>query len=238
MAPRRRAWPAGRILIRGDSGSCREPILRRCEGDGVDYLFGLAQDARLVQAIADELQPAKGRDEETSQATQIFTDFRDQTLESWSRERRVGAEAEHREKGPDPRFVVTSLSAEERPAKPLYEEDYCGRGEREDRIKGQQLHRFADRTRAHPRRANQLRLSFSSLASVSLEAWRRPGLSGTELARAQGRTIRVKLLKSGAWGRVTVRKVGVRLASSCPYAAVLRPGPANRSRLRPVPLRC
>jgi hypothetical protein len=238
VAQLRQAWPEVEILIRGDSGFCREPIMRWCEDDGLDYVFGLAQNARLVKAIADELQQAKTRYGETGQAARIFKDFRYQTLESWSRERRVVAKAEHLEKGPNPRFVVTSLSAEERPAQPLYEEDYCGRGKMENRIKEQQLHLFADRTSAHTMRANQTRLFFSSIAYVLLEALRRLGLAGTELACAQCQTIRLKLLKIGALVRVTVRKVWVRLASSCPYAAVFRHVHANLSRLRPVPLRC
>jgi hypothetical protein len=112
--------------------------------------------------------------------------------------------------------VVTSLSAEDRAAQALYEEDYCGRGEVEDRIKEQQLHLFADRTSARTMRANRIRLYFSSMAYVLLEALRRLGLGGTELAEAQCQTIRLKLLKLGALVRVTVRKVWVRLASGCP----------------------
>ena len=134
--------------------------------------------------------------------------------------------------------MVTSLSAEDRAAKPLYEEDYCGRGEVENRIKEQQLHLFADRTSARTMRANQIRLYFSSMAYVLLEALRRLGLSGTELAEAQCQTIRLKLLKIGALVRVTVRKVWVRLASSCPYAEVFRQVHANLVRLPPLILRC
>ena len=148
------------------------------------------------------------------------------------------AKAEHLDKGANPRFVVTSLEAQERPAQPLYEEDYCGRGEMENRIKEQQLHLFADRTSAQTMRANQLRLFFSSMAYVLLEALRRLGLAGTELAAAQCQTIRLKLLKIGALVQVTVRKVWVRLASSCPYAAVFRRVHANLARLRSQPLQC
>src|SRR4029079_15325296 len=110
--------------------------------------------------------------------------------------------------------------AEERAAQELYEQDYCGRGEMENRIKEQQLHLFADRTSAHTMRANQIRLFFSSIAYVLLEALRRLGLTGTEMAEAQCQTIRLKLLKVGALVRVTVRKVWVRMSSGCPYAEV------------------
>ena len=132
------------------------------------------------------------------------------------------AKAEHLPKGANPRFVVTSLSVDRREARALYEEDYCGRGEMENRIKEQQLHLFADRTSCQTMRANQIRLFFSSMAYVLLEALRRLGLSGTEMAGAQCQTIRLKLLKIGALVRVTVRKVWVSLASSCPYAELFR----------------
>jgi hypothetical protein len=238
VAQIREVWPQVQIVIRGDSGFCREEILRWCEDNGVDYVLGLAQNPRLVKAIADQQEQARQRYEETKQPARVFAELRYQTLKTWSRERRVVAQAEHLEKGANPRFVVTSLLAEERPGQPLYEEDYCGRGEMENRIKEQQLHLFADRTSAQTMRANQIRLYFSSMAYVLLEALRRLGLAGTELAEAQCQTIRLKLLKIGALVQVTVRKVWVRLASSCPYAAVFRRVHANLARLRPLPLRC
>jgi Transposase DDE domain group 1 len=238
VAQIRQAWPQIKIVIRADSGFCREEILRWCEDHGVDYVIGLAQNPRLLARIAEELGQAKHQYETTKQAARVFAELRYRTLDSWSRERRVVAKAGHLEKGANPRFVVTSLLAEGRAAQPLYEEDYCGRGEAENRIKEQQLHLFADRTSAQTLRANQIRLFFSSIAYVLLEALRRLGLSGTELAEAQCQTIRLKLLKIGALVRVTVRKVWVHLASSCPYAAVFRRVHANLARLQPLILRC
>jgi Transposase DDE domain group 1 len=237
VAQIRAAWPQVRIVIRADSGFCREEIMRWCEDNGVDYVLGLAKNARLTAAIAAQQEQARQRYDETRQPARVFAELRYQTRESWSRERRVVAKAEQLDKGANPRFVVTSLAAEQRPARPLYEEDYCGRGEAENRIKEQQLHLFADRTSAQTMRANQIRLFFSAIAYVLLEALRRLGLAGTELAAAQCQTIRLKLLKIGALVRVTVRKVWVRLASSCPYAAVFRQVHANLARLRPA-LRC
>jgi hypothetical protein len=234
----RRAWPEVKITIRADSGFCREPTMAWCEAKGVDYIFGLAQNPRLLAAIADELDQARQQFEATGQPARIFAELRYRTLETWSRERRVVAKAEHLAKGANPRFVVTSLSAEDRSARPLYEEDYCARGEAENRIKEQQLHLFADRTSAGTMRANQIRLFFSSIAYTLLNALRRLGLEGTEMAEAQCQTIRLKLLKIGALVRVTVRKVWVHLASSCPYAEVFRRVHARLSRIRPVVLRC
>src|SRR3954453_18114634 len=237
VAQLREAWPEVKITIRADSGFCREDILRWCEGNGVDYVIGLAKNTRLTAAIAAELEEVRGRFEATGQPARVFAELRYQTLKTWSRERRVVAKAEHLSKGPNPRFVVTSLSAEGRAAQLLYEEDYCGRGEMENRIKEQQLHLFADRTSARTMRANQVRLFFSSMAYVLLESLRRLGLAGTELAEAQCQTIRLKLLKIGALVRVTVRKVWVKLSSGCPYADVFRRVHANLARRRP-PLRC
>jgi hypothetical protein len=237
VAQIRQAWPRVKIVIRADSGFCREEILRWCEGHGVDYVVGLAQNPRLVAAIAAELDQVRGQYEATKRPARVFAELRYRTRETWSCERRVVAKAEHLAKGPNPRFVVTSLAIEARPAQPLYE-DYCGRGEMENRIKEQQLHLFADRTSARTMRANQIRLFCSSIAYVLLEALRRLGLAGTDLAESQCQTIRLKLLKIGALVRVTVRKVRVKLSSSSPYAVAFRRVHANLVRLRPLMLRC
>ncbi len=234
----RRAWPGVRVVIRGDSGFCRDPLMAWCEADGVDYVLGLAQNPRLLKLIPEELAEAKRQFEATRAPARIFAELTYRTVKTWGRERRVVAKAEHLEKGPNPRFVVTSLGLREHPARPLYERDYCGRGEMENRIKEQQLHLFADRTSAATMRANQVRLFLSSIAYILLEALRRLGLAGTEMAEAQCQTIRLRLLKIGALVQVTVRRVWVRLASSCPSADVFRQASANLDRLRPLRLRC
>jgi len=234
----RQRWPEVPILIRGDSGFCREPIMAWCEAEGIDYLLGLAQNPRLLKQITEPLKEARHQYEATRAPARVFTEFGYQTLETWSRERRVIAKAEHLEKGANPRFVVTSLDAQKHPAQETYETVYCGRGEMENRIKEQQLHLFADRTSAHTLRANQIRLFFSAIAYTLLEALRRLGLAGTALQQTQCGTIRLKLLKIGALVQVTVRKVWVRLASSCPSAEAFRQVWANLQRRRPVLLRC
>src|SRR5436305_94299 len=185
VAQVRQAWPGVKIVIRGDSGFCREPIMSWCEGEGVDYVLGLAQNTRLKAMIATEQERARVESERTKEAARVFTDLQYRTLDSWSRERRVVAKAEHLAKGANPRFVVTSLTSKDRAAKPLYEEDYCGRGEMENRIKEQQLHLFADRTSASTMRANQVRLFCSSIAYVLMEAMRRLGLAGPEAGWVQ-----------------------------------------------------
>ena len=230
----RAVWPEVRILVRGDSGFCRQELMAWCEAESVDYVLGLAKNERLKAEIKKELRKAKRQYHETGRAARIFKEFYYQTRKSWSRRRRVVAKAEHLEKGENPRFVVTSLRAEEWPAPALYEELYCARGEMENRIK-EQLMLFADRTSTAYLRSNQLRLYFSSVAYVLLQMLRRLGLAGTALAKAQCATIRLKLLKIGALMRISVRKVWVSLAGGYPYVALFRQVHEN---LCAVPLKC
>ena len=171
----RQAWPQVRIMVRGDSGFCREALMAWCEANQVDYVLGLAKNERLRAEITADLAQAAEQYQQTGQAARIFQEFTYQTRESWSRGRRVVAKAEHLEKGANPRFVVTSLASAERPAPALYEELYCARGEMENRIK-EQLMLFADRTSTAYLRSNQIRLYFSSVAYLLMQALRRLGL--------------------------------------------------------------
>jgi hypothetical protein len=218
----RARWPAVRITVRADSGFAREAIMAWCEGHGVDYVLGLARNTRLAAALAGDLALAAAQCEATGQAARRFKDFRYRTLTSWTCERRVIGKAEHLPGGPNPRFVVTSLSPETWDARALYEDLYCARGEMENRIKEQQLYLFADRTSTATLRANQIRLWFSALAYSLLQTVRRVGLAGTRLARARCDTVRLKLLKIGAAVRVTVRRVWIALATSYPHQELFR----------------
>jgi hypothetical protein len=231
-------WAKVSIVVRGDSGFCREEIMAWCERHGVDYVFGLAKNERLLREIEDALGQAHAEHERTGQAARVFKDFTYQTLDSWSRPRRVIGKAEWLQKGANPRFVVTRLSPDAFDPRAVYEDQYCARGEMENRIKEQQLHLFADRTSAATLRANQLRLWFSSVAYTLLAALRRLGLQGTDLARAQCQTIRLKLLKIGAQIRITCRKIWVALAESYPYKELFLRVYHHLRRLPPVPLRC
>ena len=214
----RAVWPEVRIIVRGDSGFCRDQIMRYCEGDGqLDYVFGLAKNSRLIKAIETEMAQAQQSHQATQQPARVFKDFRYRTRKSWSCERRVVGKAEYLAKGENPRFIVTSIGSEQKQARALYEHFYCARGEMENRIKEQQLGLFADRTSTAWMRSNQLRLYFSSFAYVLVHALRRLGLEGTELAKAQCDTIRLKLFKIGAQIRVSVRKVWISFSESYPY---------------------
>jgi hypothetical protein len=213
----RQTWPDVEIIVRADSGFCRDRLLAWCEAHGVDYIIGLAKNARLLRALGKELHAAKLQFERTGERARVFTDLTYRTKQSWSRARRVIGKAEHLAKGSNPRFVVTSLAAEAYDARRLYEQEYCARGDMENRIKEQQLGLFADRTSCQSLRANQLRLAFSTVAYIVLRALRQFGLAETPLAQAQADTIRLKLLKIGAVIRVTVRKVWIALSESYPW---------------------
>jgi hypothetical protein len=213
----RTRWPRVRILLRADSGFTREELMGWCERNGVDYLFGLAKNARLTAAITAELDAARQHSERTDKPARRFKDFIWSTLDSWSRSRRVIAEAEWTGGEANPRFVVTSLARAEHEARHLYEKVYCARGEMENRTKECQLDLFADRTSAKTMRANQLRLWFAAMACVLVCSLRRNALRHTQFADATCGKIRLKLFKIGALVRVSVHRIKVAMASACPY---------------------
>jgi hypothetical protein len=212
----RERWPEVRIVLRADSGFCRQELMAWCEANQVDYLFGLARNERLRKRIDVEIEQARARHQVTNQAARVFTEFTYRTRKSWSCSRRVVAKAEYLDKGENPRFVVTSLTPEKWAAQDLYEKFYCARGEMENRIK-EQMCLFADRLSTDEMKGNQLRLYFSALAYTLMEALRRLGLKGTEWAEAQVDTIRLKLFKIGAIVRVSVRRVMLQLSSAYPW---------------------
>lgn len=235
VAQIRASWPAVKIVLRGDGGFSRDALMTWCEAHQVHFVFGLAKNKRLIRILGRPLHEAQEEFQKTGKAARGFLDFRYRTKKSWSAERRVVGKAEHLEKGANPRFVVTSLSPEEWDARGLYEDLYCARGEMENRIKEQQLALFADRTSTALMRSNQLRLYFSTFAYCLLQALRRLGLKGTDLAQAQCQTIRLKLLKIGAQIRVTVRKVWVSWSASFAFAEIFAQVYRN---LQALPLRC
>jgi hypothetical protein len=212
----RQRWPEVKIVLRADSGFCREELMAWCEVNHVDYVFGLARNQRLAKIIGAQMYEARTLHQSTGQAARVFTEFNYQTRKSWSCSRRVVAKAEYLDKGENPRFVVTSMTPEEWAARDLYEKFYCARGEMENRIK-EQMYLFADRLSTDEMQGNQLRLYFSSMAYTLMEALRRLGLKGTDWAQAQVDTIRRKLLKIGGIVRVSVRRVLLQLSSAYPW---------------------
>jgi hypothetical protein len=220
VAQVRAAWPEVKIVLRGDSGFCRNELMSWCEDHRVDFVFGLARNQRLRKIIGAQMHEASHQWKHTGKPARIFTEFEYSTKKTkkggWDRERRVVAKAEHIDGKENPRFVVTSLTSGEWEARRLYEELYCSRGDMENRIK-EQFSLFADRVSAETMRANQMRLYLSAMAYILVSGLRRLGLRATELAQAQVSTIRTKLLKIGAQIRVTVRKVWISMASSYPW---------------------
>jgi hypothetical protein len=184
----------------------------------VDFIIGLAKNVRLTRLARRAMITARWQHRCTGQKQRLFEEFT-YAAETWDQPRRVIAKAEHADGGPNPRFVVTSLTGD---PQALYDELYCQRGDAENRIKEQQLGLFADRTSCHAFRANQFRVLLSAAAYVLVETLRRVGLAGTELAGAQVPTIRLKLLKIG--GRIvrSVRRVVVHLASGFPWPDTFR----------------
>ena len=220
VAQIRAAWPKVKIVLRGDSGFCRNELMRWCENNQVDFIFGLARNQRLRKVIGQQMHEATLEWKRTGKPARVFTEFEYTTKKTkkggWDRERRVVAKAEHIDGKENPRFVVTSLTSQQCQAQALYEKLYCARGDMENRIK-EQFSLFADRVSAETMRANQMRLYLSAMAYILVSGLRRLGLKGTALAQAQVSTIRTKLLKIGAQIRVTVRKVWVSMSSSYPW---------------------
>jgi hypothetical protein len=212
----RACWPRTCILLRADSGFARDELMTWCEANGVDFVFGLQKNERLIAMIEGELAQAEAKSRRTGEPARRFKSFMWTTRASWSRSRRVVAKAEWTKGEANPRFVVTSLRRNAGKAKDIYEKVYCARGDMENRIKECQLDLYADRTSAATMRANQLRLWFYSMAYVLLCALRRIGLAHTQFADATCGTIRLQLLKIGALVTVSVRRVKIAFASACP----------------------
>jgi hypothetical protein len=216
VARLRARWPQVKIVLRADSGFCREELMTWCEANRADYLFGLARNQRLRRLIGKQMHEAQLRHQGTAEAARVFTEFQYKTHKSWSNARRVVAKAEYLDKGENPRFVVTSLAADPWPAQQLYEKLYCARGEMENRIK-EQMCLFADRLPTDEMKGNQLRLYFSALAYTLVEALRRLALKGTEWAQSQVDTIRLKLFKIGTLVRISSRRIVLQMSSTYPW---------------------
>lgn len=244
----RSRWPNVKIILRGDSGFAIERLMRWCDKNDVFYVFGFAKNDVLQKQIACEMTRARIQQARLNLTQRCFKWFR-YRAQGWDRNRWMVGKAEYSEQGPNPRFIVTNLFKFEgsvdatfhrpringkqvRSVEPgtacsvafnperFYDTYYCQRGDMENRIKEQQLFLFADRTSCTDFMANQFRLMLSSFAYVLVDGIRRMALQGTEAARWQVNTIRLRLFKIAARVQVTVRRVMFHLASSCPYIAL------------------
>jgi hypothetical protein len=212
----RKAWPHVRIVLRADSGFCRWRTMRWCDRNDVGYILGLARNSRLQERSRKLEERAEKRYERSGEKQRLFGEF-DYAAYTWDKKRRVIARVEHSSKGPNPRYVVTN---QEGKPQELYDDEYCPRGDMENRIKEQQLDLFAGRTSAHRFDVNQFRLLLASAAYVLVDYIRRHALKDTELQSAQCGTIRLKLFKIGARIVRSVRRIVLHLSSGYPYAAI------------------
>ena len=231
----RQVWPEAEILLRADSGFCRDEIMSWCEANAVDYVIGLPKNARLLRRIKRRLKQARAAFRQNGHRSAGIRGFPLPHAEELAAGEARGGQGGVSGEGCESAFVVTSLRAEQAPAQQLYETIYCARGEMENRIKEQQLGLFADRTSTAELRSNQIRLYFSSIAYCVLEALRRLGLAGTKMARAQAGTIRLRLLKIGARIRITARKVWISLATGYAWAGEFEQVYDNLARGEPLP---
>ncbi len=219
----REAWPSTRLILRTDSGFCRDKIMTACESrERVDFVTGMAKNKRLGREIEAELDEAQAEARQTGKAARRFKSFQYATLKSWSRKRRVIGKAEALPPAVEggaskrnPRFIVTSLPEETHPAKELYEEFYCARGDAENRVKDHKLTLFSKRCSSNLFNANTLRFYLSTFAMILFRGLRE-ALDGTRLAVASPETIRLRLLKIGAVVRTSIRRVHIAMSSACP----------------------
>lgn len=212
----REAFPDVRIIIRADSGFCRDLLLSWCDRNDVGYVVGLRKNSVLLQECEDIRLRAQRQFEQTGRKQRLFKGF-DYRAGSWKWIRWVVAKAEHTELGANPRFVITNI---EKPEQSLYDELYCPRGDMENRIK-EQMQLFSTRTSASKWRANQLRLLLAALAYVLMDSLRRLALKGTDLEKAQPSTIILKLIKVGAVITRNTRRIRIRLSSAFPGKALI-----------------
>ena len=225
----RQAWPKARIIVRGDSGFCRQRILRWCERSDVSYIVGLARNARL-QATVQYAEAMLADEYARTGVKQRLIDEFAYAADSWDIERRVITRLEHGAQGNNPRFVVTNLAGD---AFQLYERLYCARGEAENRIKEAQLDLFGTRASCQRFAANQLRLLLAALAYTLMHRLRSLALAGSELERATAATIRVRLLKIGAAVVRNTRRVRGLLASHHPLRELFATAAARLAALGP-----
>lgn len=208
----RLAWPKARIIVRGDSGFCRQRLLRWCERNDVGYVIGVARNTRLHKQVEFWERRLAATFKKSGEKQRVIREFR-YAADSWDIERRLITRLEFGDQGTNPRFVVTNLDL---PAEILYDELYCLRGEAENRIKETQLDLFGTRASCHKFHANWLRLMFAALAYTLIQRLRDTALASTELARATAASIRVRLLKIGAAILRNTRRIRIMLASHHP----------------------
>jgi len=212
----RQVWPQTRFIVRGDSGFCRQRLIRWCERSNVSYVIGLARNNRLQQAVAHWEEELRGQFDQTK-IKQRYIDQFHYAAQSWNIERRVITRLEYGQLGTNPRFIVTDMTED---AVWLYDELYCQRGEAENRIKEVQLDLFGTRASCQKFLSNWMRVMLTALAYTLMQHLKHLALKGTELERASTHTIRVRLLKIAAVIVSNTRRIRIMLASNHPLRDV------------------
>jgi hypothetical protein len=218
----RRAFPKCRIEVRADGGFAAPEVYAGCRALKVGFTIALPKNTRLSELAAPLLEEAKALFLQTGETVRLYGEVPYQAR-TWSAPQRVVVKAEVTSQGPNPRYVTTSRADT---PKHLYH-FYCQRGDSENRIKELKEDLHADRLSCHRFLANQFRLLLHAAAYVLLQVVQ-DSLASTELARAQVKTIRLKLLKVGARIIQSVRRIAVSVPSAYPYMRLW-------SRLVPTP---
>ena len=215
----RSAWPEVGIMIRGDSHYGAPEVYDFCEEEDLKYIFGLTPRNPMWEETEELRDEARELYILHKERIRLFGEFEYQA-KSWSKPLRVIYKAEHNHRGPNTRFIVTNLEHSRR--RFIYQTAYSGRGNMELYIKEHKNHLFSDRTSCTSFEANQFRLFLHSVAYVLMHTFRELHLQGTEFARAQFNTIRLKLFKIGARVRQMSTKIKVHLPSSFPLKEELQ----------------
>jgi len=209
-------WPATKITIRGDSHYGRHEAMTWCEANGVDYIFGLGGNDvldRKVEAAADDVRVRWAEGE--APAVRRYAETRYGAV-SWKCERRVAARIEASSNGLDIRYVVTNIRRGS--AEWLYDTLYCERGQAENLIKLHKTQLASDRTSCRSPLANQVRLVLHTAAYWLLLTLRDAIPKPQALARAEFKTVRLRLIKVAARVIETATRVRIAFAASCPEA--------------------
>lgn len=207
------AWPQTNILFRGDAHYSVPEAYALCDKHNIKFVLGLKPNRKLWQQAQPIMDKAKELYLLRKKPIRIYGEFQ-YKAGSWSKPYRVIVKAEYNEKGANTRFIVTSLEKAHRTF--VYERVYCGRGATELMIKELKNHLHSDRTSCSSFQANQFRLFLHSMAYILLHTLRESCLQGTELAKAQFDTIRLKLLKIGARTIELSTKIKTHLATGYP----------------------
>lgn len=108
----RQVWPETTFIVRGDSGFCRQLLMRWCERHQVGYVIGVARNARLQKLVAHWEAELEVTYQTHGTKQRLVREFR-YAAESWNTERRLVMRLEFGSQGRNPRFIVTNL---DRPA--------------------------------------------------------------------------------------------------------------------------